>query len=146
MTDKQKSDNLIHCVREALACVRMLRVVADEAGGNLRQEAHRSLQEILAALGDPDGFSEAFLAGLREVIATFDGWVSAGTTVDFETYEAWNERGAETTAIHPVEELTPEAQRLAMLLAELRRLAGLIEATLDLLEAEAIVTVLRRRS
>lgn len=146
MNNRKKSDDPIHCVREALACARMLRVRADEAGDCLRQAAHRSLQKILAAFGDPGGFSEAFLVDLREVIERFDGWVLAGTTVDFETHDAWNERGAETTAIHPVELLTPEAQRLAILLPELRRLSGLIEATLDLLEAESIVLVLRRQS
>ena len=96
-------------------------------------------------LGGPGAFSEAFIDDLRRVIAQFEEGISAGTTVGFETHDAWDERGIETTAFHRVEEMTVEAKNMAVVLADLRHLAGLIEATLDLADAEVVAAVLRHR-
>jgi hypothetical protein len=124
-----------------------VRIHADEAtAGEPCGETCRSLGAILEALGKPEGFSEAFLDDLRAVIAGFEARVSAGTTVGFEVHEAWTEGGAETTTVRSIEEMSPEARQLAVVLADLRRLARLIEATLDLVAAESIVALLRRRN
>lgn len=129
----------------SLACARRLRVHADEAtAGEPGDETARALGAILEALGKPEGFSEAFLDDLRDVIAEVEARVSAGTTVGFEVHDAWTDGGAETTAVRPVEEVSPEARQLAVVLAELRRLAVLVGVTLDLVAAETIVAALRR--
>ncbi|MER2508526.1 MAG: hypothetical protein ABTQ27_07165 [Amaricoccus sp.] len=145
MNEMLQGDDPIRSASAALACARRLRLHADEAtAGEPGDETRRSLGALLEALGKPEGFSEAFLDDLRDVIAEVEAQVSAGTTVGFEVHDAWTERGAETIAVRPVEEMSPEARQLAVVLAELRRLAVLVGATLDLVAAEAIVAALRR--
>jgi hypothetical protein len=147
MNETLHNDDPIQCASAALACARRVRIHADEAAaGGPCGETCRSLEAILEALGKPEGFSEALLDDLRDVIAGFEARVSAGTTVGFEVHEAWTERGTETTAVRSVEEMSAEARQLAIVLADVRRLARLIEATLDLVAAEAIVAVLRCRN
>ena len=145
MNEMLQGDDPIRSASAALACARRLRLHADEArAGETGDETCRSLGAILEALGKPEGFSEAFLDDLRDVIADVEARVSAGTTVGFEVHDVWTEGGAETTAVRPVEEMSPEARKLAVVLSDLRRLAVLVEATLDLVAAEAIVAALRR--
>lgn len=146
MNEKLQGDDPIRSASAALACARRLRLQTDEAAAGEPDETCRSLGALLEALGKPEGLSEALLDELRDVIAEFEARVSAGTTVGFEVHDAWTERGAETTAVRPVEEMSPEARKLAVVLSDLRRLAVLVEATLDLVAAEAIVAVLRRRN
>jgi hypothetical protein len=144
VNDKQQFEEPIHRVSAALACTRRIRALAGEAAGcRLGQEACRHLERIARGFGDRGGFSEEFLDELRAIIAQFEAWISDGTNVGFETYDAWDERGAETTAVHSIRRMTTEAQRLTGVVAELRQLAGLIEGTLDLVAAEAIVAALR---
>ncbi len=146
MNEMLQGDDPIRSASAVLACARRLRPHADEAAAGEPDETCRSLGALLEALGKPEGFSEAFLDDLREVIAEFEDRVSAGTTVGYEVHDAWTERGAETTVVRPVEEMNPEARQLAVVLSELRRLALLVEATLDLVAAESIVAALRTRA
>lgn len=83
-------------------------------------------------------FCEAGLDGLRECVAFVEGAVATGMKVGYETYDAWDEFG-ETTVVHCVEVLTPEASAARVVLVELERLAGLVARTLDLVEARAII-------
>lgn len=137
----------VQCASAALACARRIRAHAGEAaaGDGRDIEMARSLESVMAALRDPDGFADTRVDDLRNFIATVEARVLAGTTIGLEVHDAWTERGVETTTVRPVEEMTAEAGRLAIVLADLRRLAGLIEATVDLVAAEAIVATLRRR-
>lgn len=145
MNEMLQGDDPIRSASAALACARRLRLHADEAtAGEPGDETARALGALLEALGKPEGFSEAFLDDLRDVIAEVEARVSAGTTVGFEVHDAWTDGGAETTAVRPVEEMSPEARQLAVVLAELRRLAVLVGATLDVVAAETIVAALRR--
>jgi hypothetical protein len=129
MNETLHNDDPIRCASAAFACARRVRIHADEAtAAEPCGETSRSLGAILEALGKPEGFSEAFLDDLRAVIAGFEARVSAGTTVGFEVHDAWTEGGAETTTVRSIEEMSPEARQLAVVLADLRRLARLIEA------------------
>jgi hypothetical protein len=67
----------------------------------------------------------------------------AGTTTDYETYDGWNEDAREIAVVRPVHTMTPGAQQLHVLLVDLREMAGLVERTIDLVRAPAIVVGMR---
>jgi hypothetical protein len=93
---------------------------------------------VLDKAGDGELFCDAALDDLHDCISLVERVVASGTKVGYETYDAWDDRG-ETTILHRVEKLTPEASAASVLLAELNRLASLIARTLDLMEARAII-------
>ncbi len=101
------------------------------------------LDSIASTLAGPEAFSEEALDRLRGAITILERQIATGT-VGFETCDAWDDRGIETTAVRSVQQITKEALLLATIVADLRQLAGQIEATLDLVPAEAIVAALRR--
>lgn len=141
----QKADP-IHYASSALASGRRIRALASHAlATNLDEEASHHLFRIASTLAGSEAFAERSVDCLREAIAVLELRVATGTTADFETYDAWDDRGVETTAVRSVRQTTDQAQLLATIVAELRLVAGQIEATLDLIAAEAIVTALRRR-
>lgn len=147
MNDKRQEEDAIRCASAALTLARKVRAHADGAApGRPCGAARRSLRAIVEVLGTPECFSEAFLDELRDVFPLFEEEIARGTTVGIEVHDAWTENGTETTTVRSIDEVSPEARHLAVVLAHLRQLAGLIEATLDLVAAEAIVAILRRGS
>lgn len=146
MNDNYQTADPIPCASAALASARRIRARASHAlATNLDDETSRHLFRIASALAGSDAFTEASLDCLREAIAVLELRVATGTTDDFEIYDAWDDRGVETTAVRSVRQTTDQAQLLATIVAELRLVAGQIEATLDLIAAEAIVTARSRR-
>ena len=95
--------------------------------------AHR----VFDKAGEGELFCDAALDDLHDCISRLEGVIASGTKVGYETYDAWDDRG-ETTILHRVEKLTPEANAASALLAELNSLASLIARTLDLTRARAI--------
>ena len=97
----------------ALAAVRDLRRLCADA--EVRQAmlvycpgALVRIHRITSKASGCDFFSGAVLDDLRDCTSLVDRVVASGTTIGYETYDAWDERG-ETTVLHRVEKLTPSA-------------------------------------
>ena len=124
----------------ALAVARKVRAnAAASALNSLNPGALHHIDRVGEAFEGLEAFSEGFLYELRQIIGWCDEAVATGTTTDYETYETCDEQGGEATAVHPVQVMTQEARRVNALLADLRQMASLIERTLDLVAAHAIV-------
>ena len=146
MNDSQQTANPIQHASAALAWARKIRAHASgRMAAEFDDETYRHLDGIASIFADRDAFSEEALACLRGAIAILERRITTGTTVGFETVDAWDDRGTETTAVRSVQQMTGAALSLAPIVADLRQLAGEVEATLDLVAAEAIVAALRRR-
>ncbi len=146
MNDSQQTANPINHASAALAGERKIRAHASgQTAAEFDDQTHSHLDDIASIFAGRDGFSEGALARLRHAIAILERRITTGTTVGFETVDAWDDRGTETTAVRSVRQMTGEALSLAPVVADLRQLAGEVEATLDLVAAEEIVAALRRR-
>ena len=126
----------------ALAAARSLRARLSAAAFQLPIGALSRITQVLDGFGGSDGFTDAFLRDLGETITWCERAVAAGTRTDYETYDAWDREGRETTVFHPVQLLTAQARQLNSLVIDMKQLARLIERTIDLVAANAIVVSL----
>lgn len=143
MSDALMLNEPVLIASRALELARRIRAWTDTS---LSAEVHDRVSRLVEMFDAPGVFSEAFVDELRAVIAWCDAGAGPGIVTTYETYDAWDERGRETTAVHPVQVATPEARQLCALLDDLRLMAGLVERTLDLVAAQAIVGGLRAAS
>lgn len=144
MNDTFLTNDPVLVASHALELARKVRAWTDTE--SLAAEIHDRVSHLVDMFEAPGVFSQAFVDELRALIAWCDAGVGPGIVTAYETHDAWDERGRETTAIHPVQVSTPEARQLCALLDDLRQMAGLVERTLDLVAAQAIVTGLRAAS
>lgn len=84
----------------ALGLARKVRAWTDTE--SLAAEVHDRVSHLVDMFDAPGVFSETFVDELRALIAWCDAGVGSGIVTAYETYDAWDERGRETTAIHPV--------------------------------------------
>lgn len=143
MNDTLLLNDPVLVASRALEIARRIRAWTDTA---LSSEVHDRVSCLVDMFDAPGVFSEAFVDELRALIAWCDADAGQGIVTIYETHDAWDELGRETTAVRPVQVATPEARQLYALLDDLRRLASLVERTLDLAAAQAIVTGLRAAS
>ena len=115
---------------------------APYAAEGLCPEALAVITRLVGAWDDFGAFTETFLDDLYAVIAWCADEVAKDTSGDYGSNEGWDDDGERTVfTTDPV--MTPEARQLSIVLADLRSMASLIERTLDLVSAHAIVVGLR---
>jgi hypothetical protein len=115
MNDSQQTANPIHRVIAALACARKIRARASErTAAELDDKTSSHLDGIASTLAGPEAFSEEALDRLRGAITILERQIATGTTVGFETCDAWDDRGIETTAVRSAQQMTKEALLLAI--------------------------------
>ena len=127
----------------ALAAVRDLRRVCADA--DVRRVMLVNCPRVLARIhwmsakaSSGELFSDTVLDDLRNTITVVERIVAGGTRVGYETYDAWDERG-ETTVLHHVEQLTPDASTAHRVQVRLERLEDLVSRTMDLIRARSLV-------
>ena len=102
MSQINSSHDAVAPATAALAAARSLRARLSTAAFQLPIGAFSRITQVLDGFGGSGGFTDEFLRDLGETIAWCERAVAAGTTTDYETYDAWDREGRETTVFHPV--------------------------------------------
>ena len=142
MSDLASTDP-VYPASAPLALARRVRIHLAGLSTGPTPEALERIMPLVAAADALETFSEAILDDLHDAIAWCEAAVAAGTTTHYETYDSWDEDLHEGSFAHSVRILNPEAQQIHALLVDIRQMADLVEQTLDLVAAHAIIVGLR---